>query len=155
MEQRLGAAMPGLHGRVRVVQKAPAEVLWLGLQEHVQRPSLGRGAGLEQVVCHDLRLVAAARDPRHGGALGAERLLAERGARDFLLPEGAWGGPCRGGQGWPASGLVLLLLLVHPDMLLPVGSNLFELLGVGYFLPAGQGPGRSGGWRGLRLALGD
>ena len=54
MEQRLGAAMPGLHGRVRVVQKAPAEVLWLGLQEHVQRPSLGRGAGLEQVVRHDL-----------------------------------------------------------------------------------------------------
>lgn len=61
----------------------------------------------------------------------------KEGLGDFLLPEGAWGGPCRGGQGWPAGWLVLLLL-VHPDMLLPVGSNLFELLGAGHFLPAGQ-----------------
>lgn len=66
-------------------KKAPAKVLWLGLGA---RPALlGRGLALAQVVRHDLRLVATARDPWHGGALGAERLLAKEGARDFLLPK--------------------------------------------------------------------
>lgn len=136
MKQRLGAAMSGLHGCVWVVHKTPTKILRLLLQEHVQRPSLGRGAGLVHVVRHDLRLAATAHDPRHGGALGAEWLLAKRRAGDFLLPKWTWGGPRRRGQAWPAGRLVLL----HSDVLLTISGDLFELLGVGYFLPARQGP---------------